>query len=73
MLCRTQFVGSGCGRVGSLVLINEPEFGMVQSLVFPDLGLGSACFWLNKFKVRAFLFVFKYVRSSVLVDKGGFM
>ena len=51
----------GCGvwdfwRVCSSGLVDEPGLGRVRSLVFPDLGLGSisACFWPNKFKVRAF-------------------
>ena len=37
-----------------MVLEDEPGFGKVRSSVFPDLGLGSAHFWLNKFEVRAF-------------------
>ena len=43
------------GRVRSLVLADKLGFGNVQSLVFPDLGLGSTSstrFWENKFKVR---------------------
>ena len=40
--------------VQSLVLVDEPGFGRVRSLVCPDLGLGLAHFWPNKFEVRAF-------------------
>ena len=41
--------------VCSLVLVDEPGFGKVRSSVFPDLGLGSAHTWLNRFKVSGFL------------------
>ena len=60
VLSQTQFVGSefgifgGFGWVRSSVLVNEPGFGRVRSSVFPDFGLGSACFWPNRFEVRAF-------------------
>ena len=56
----TQFVGLAFGIFGefgwvrSLVLVYEPEFGRIQSTVFPDLGLGLAHFWPNRFKVWAF-------------------
>ena len=74
MLGQTQFVGSEFGWICSLVLEDEPGFGKVRSSVFPDLGLGSAHFWLNKFEVRAFWKGegFKRVRSTVLVDKPRF-
>ena len=39
---------------------------------FTDLGLGSAYFWQNRFKVRNFLEGFESVLSSVLVDEPGF-
>ena len=29
-------------------------FGRVRSSIFPDLGLDSAYFWLNRFEIRAF-------------------
>ena len=45
----------GLRWVGSSVLVDEPGFGWVHNSVFPDLGLGSACFWLNRFEVWAFL------------------
>ena len=57
---RTQFVDSkfgsfgGFGRVHSLILVVEPGFRRDRILVFMDLGLGLACFRLNKFKVRVF-------------------
>ena len=60
MLGQTQFVGSefgifgGFGRVHSSVLVDEPGFGRVRSSVFPNLGLGSAHFWLKRFEVQAF-------------------
>ena len=38
------------GWVCSLVLVEE----LGSSSVFPDLGLGSAHFWVNRFKVQAF-------------------
>ena len=37
--------------VCSSVLVDEPGLGKVQSSVFPDLGLGSAWFWPNRFEV----------------------
>ena len=40
--------------VHSSISVDEPGFGRVQSLVFPDLGLGLAHFWLNRFKVWDF-------------------
>ena len=60
VLGQTQFVGSefgmfgGFGWVCSSVLVGKLGFGRVRSLVFPDLGLGSAHFWPNMFEVRAF-------------------
>ena len=45
-------VFGGFGWVRSLALVDEPGFSRVRSLVFPDLGLGSAHFWLNRFEVR---------------------
>ena len=51
------FCGSGIWdfwRVCSSVLVDELGFGRVQSLVCPDMRLGSAIFWLNMFKVWAF-------------------
>ena len=54
------FVGSefgifgGFGWVRSSILVDKPGFGKVRSSVFPDLGLGSAHFWPNRFKVQAF-------------------
>ena len=53
------FVGSGFwiiegfGWVRSSVLVYKPGFRRVQISVFPDLGLGSACFWPNRFKSLA--------------------
>ena len=44
----------GFGWVHSLVLVDEPGFEKAQSSVFPDLGLGLACFWLNRFKLQDF-------------------
>ena len=44
----------GFGRVGSLVLVEEPRFRGVQNSVFPYLGLGSAHFRLNRFEVWVF-------------------
>ena len=46
--------GGGFGWVCSSVLVDEPGFERVQSLVFPDLDLSLAHFWLNRFEVRAF-------------------
>ena len=40
--------------VRSSILIDKRGFGRVQSLVFLDLGLDSAHFWQNTFKVQAF-------------------
>ena len=37
-----------------MVSVDELGFGRVRSLVFSDLGLGSACFRLNNLKVLAF-------------------
>ena len=60
VLVQTQFVGSmfsifgEFGRVCSLILADKPGFERVQTSVFPDLGLGSAHFWHNKFKVWVF-------------------
>ena len=60
MLDWTNFVGSefgifgGFGWVCSSVLVDEPGFGRVRSLVFPDLGLGSTYFRAKKFEVRTF-------------------
>ena len=60
VLVRTQFVGSelriwkDSGGSYSSVSVDEPGFRRVWSSVFPDLGLGSAHFWLNSFKVQAF-------------------
>ena len=44
----------GFGWVHSSVLVDEPGFGGVQRSVLPDLGLGTAWFWLNRFEYRAF-------------------
>ena len=44
----------GFGWVRSSVLVDEPGFGRVRSSVFPDLGLGLAGFWPNRFEVWAF-------------------
>ena len=44
----------GFGWVHSSILVDEPGFGRVRSLVFPDLDLGSTHFWLNRFEVLAF-------------------
>ena len=38
----------------SSVLGDEPGFGRIQSSVFPDLGLGLAHFWSNRFKFGLF-------------------
>ena len=60
MLGRTQFVGlkfgifGGFGWVRSSILVDEPGFRRVRISVFPDLGLGLAHFWSNRFKVQAF-------------------
>ena len=60
VLSQTQFVGSEFGIFGgfewvlSLILVDNPGFGRVQSSVFPDLGLGSAHFWPNRFEVQVF-------------------
>ena len=40
--------------VHSSILVDEPWFRRVRSLVFPDLGLGLAHFWPNWFEVRVF-------------------
>ena len=41
--------------VHSLILLEEPGFKRVQIIfVCLDLGMGSAHFWLNRFKVQAF-------------------
>ena len=40
----------GFGWVHSSVLVDEPGLGRVRSLFFPDLGLVSAHFRLNRFK-----------------------
>ena len=45
-------------RVGS-ILVDKPGFGRVQILVFPELGLGLACFRPKRFKVQAFWRGFK--------------
>ena len=42
----------------SSILVNEPGFGRVRSSVFPDLGLGSTHFWLNRFEFWTFLEAF---------------
>ena len=42
------------GWVHSLVMVKEPGFRSIQSKIFPDLGQGSAHFWLNGFEVQAF-------------------
>ena len=34
--------------------MDEPGFGRVRNSVFQDLGLGSAHFWRNRFKVQDF-------------------
>ena len=60
VLGQTQFPGSkfkifgGFGWVFSSILLDKPEFGRVRISVFPDLGLGSARFWPNKFEGQAF-------------------
>ena len=60
MVGQTQFVGSefrifgGFRWVRSSVLVDKPGFGRVQSSIFMDLDLGSACFWPNSFEVQAF-------------------
>ena len=71
MLSRTQFVGSRFGWVHSSVLVDELGFGSVRSLVFPDLGLGSASFWPNSLMFRLFK-GFNWVQSSFLTDEPGF-
>ena len=37
--------------VHTFILVDKPEFGRVQTLVFPDLGLGPTHFWLKRFEV----------------------
>ena len=44
----------GFGWICSLILVDVPGFGRVQTSFFPDLGLGSAGFWLNMFEVWTF-------------------
>ena len=47
------FGGFGWVRCRS-ILVEDPGFGRVWCLVFPDLGLGSAHFWLNRFEIQAY-------------------
>ena len=60
VLGRKKFVGlkvrifGGFRWVCNSVLVDEPGFGRDRSLVFPNLGLGLAYFWLNRFEVWAF-------------------
>ena len=59
----------GFGWIRGSALVDRPGFRRVLSSVFLDLGLGSAHFWLNRFKVRDFRKGFEWVRSSFLVVK----
>ena len=60
VLGRTQFMSSKFAMFGgfwwvcSSILVDEPGLRMVHSSVFSDLGLGSAHFWPNRFKVWSF-------------------
>ena len=52
-MCSEFRIFGGFRRVCSSVLVDEHGFERVRSSVFPDLGLGLACFWPNMFKVWA--------------------
>ena len=45
--------GSGGFILDSSVLVDESEFGRIQSSFFPYLGLSSAHFWPKRFEVWA--------------------
>ena len=59
-------------RVRSLVLVDEPGFRRVRSLVFPNFGPGFGSFLAEQVRNSGFLEGFERVRSLVLVDKPGF-
>ena len=44
----------GFWRPQPSILVQEPGFGKIRISVFPDLGLGLAHFYLNRFEVLAF-------------------
>ena len=44
-----------------MVFVDEPLFRRVRNSVFPDLGLGSAHFWLNMAQSLGFLDGFDWV------------
>ena len=58
------------GLVRSSIMVDEFGFGRIQSLLFPNLGLGSARFWLNRFEIlRALCLAFKKRRRHILQTK----
>ena len=58
--------------VHSSVLVDEPGFRRIRSSAFPNLGMGLAHFWPNRFEVQDFWSLgFKWVRILFLVDEPG--